>query len=240
MSMQPLGGRWCRRCRRSWRGRRPVRGRVRALPRCRCRRRGRSRSSIAPLSPSIVHTCWTGRPAPRPSRRARRPRRQRAVAESSRIHCGLVGRGGVVDRRRSAAGGPDGEVEQGPLVAGGGHERDPVAGLRCRRRSGPWPTAVTCVGELGRGDVLPGGAVIEGAHEEDGGGVVLGRVPQRGEGVVFVGHSHHGGDGELGMERLSSRRHVHGFVKWLTDHVTGGSTSDGRGTVRQTMMLRAA
>jgi hypothetical protein len=108
----------------------------------------------------------------------------------------LVGGGGLVDGDGDGAGGPDRVVQEGPLVAGGGHEGDPVAGLDPGRgqalRGGDDLGA-----ELDGRDVLPGRALVEGPHEEDRGGVVLSRVPQRGEGVVFVGHSHHGGDGEL-------------------------------------------
>ena len=84
---------------------------------------------------SICQTCVerrAGRRGPRLDRGRvrRRSRRRTATApESLRIHCDLLGRGGLVDRHGDRAGGPDREVEQRPLVAGARHQADPVARL---------------------------------------------------------------------------------------------------------------
>ena len=50
----------------------------------------------------------------------------------------LLGRRRLVDGHRHPAGEPDGVVDQRPLVAGAGDQRDPVAGLDARRRAAPW------------------------------------------------------------------------------------------------------
>ena len=57
------------------------------------------------------------------SRRSPPPRRSRPGSTD------LLGGGGLVDRHRHRAGGPDGEVDEGPLVAGPAHQGDPVAGV---------------------------------------------------------------------------------------------------------------
>ncbi len=51
----------------------------------------------------------------------------------------LACRGGLINRNGHAAGKPDGEVHQGPLVPGSGHDGHGVARAPGRRRSGPWP-----------------------------------------------------------------------------------------------------
>ncbi len=107
--------------------------------------------------------------------------------ESRRIQATCSSRRGLVDRHGDRAGEPDRVVEQGPLVAGLGDQRDPVAGLDAGRDEALGDPGD--VGEELRGrDVLPPGAVRSRAAEHDRvrrlGGVgddVVGEVPGRGD-----------------------------------------------------------
>ena len=55
----------------------------------------------------------------------------------------LLGAGRLVDRHGDRAGGPDGVVEQRPLVPGPAHQRRPGRRARCRPRSARGPRAAT-------------------------------------------------------------------------------------------------
>ncbi len=101
----------------------------------------------------------------------------------------LVGGGGGVDGDRPAAGRPDREVQDGPLVAGAGHDGDPSAGLQAGRDQALGHGG-HLAGELRRGDGPPG-AVHLAAQEHRVGR--LGRVGER-----DVGDAARGGAGREG------------------------------------------
>ena len=73
----------------------------------------------------------------------------------------LVGRGGLVDRDGHGAGGPQGEVGEGPLVAGAAHDADGAARGDARREEA-LGQRVDLVAELLGGEVAPAGAVAHG------------------------------------------------------------------------------
>ena len=91
----------------------------------------------------------------------------------------LLGRGGLVDRHRDTACGPDGEVGQRPLVTGLAHDRDPVARLDARGNQSLGEPA-HLVMELARRDVDPPLACLAGEQHVRGvaGGVAGGQVGQ--------------------------------------------------------------
>ena len=68
----------------------------------------------------------------------------------------LLGRRGLVDRHRGRARGPDGVVDDRPLVPGPRHQRDPVS-RGDPRGDEPLGQRRHVVGELPGGDVLPAG-----------------------------------------------------------------------------------
>ena len=132
---------------------------------------------------------------PRPVRGGRRSRRSTATApESARIHCDLLGAGGLVDRDGDRAGRPDRVVEQRPLVPGAAHQRDPVAGPMPAAIS-PRATAVTSsrnwaqVTSRQRPPIWRANCTVSR--------VLLGVVPDRIGQVGRVADSRHGRHGEL-------------------------------------------
>lgn len=87
----------------------------------------------------------------------------------------LVRRRGRVDRYRLAAGRPDREVEDRPLVAGAGHDRDPAARFEARGCQ-PLRDGGDFAGEGGRGDGVPGAGPFAAEDHGVGG---LRRVGER-------------------------------------------------------------
>ena len=111
----------------------------------------------------------------------------------------LLGRGGLVDRHGDRAGEPDGVVEQRPLVAGLGDQRDPVAGLDAGGDQTLGDRA-DLGEELRGGDVLPGGLRAPGTATELHGGPGLAGVGHHVVGEVAGGR-------DLGRQRGGELAH---------------------------------
>ena len=108
-------------------------------------------------------------------------RHDRAGARVLEDPADLLGGGRLVDRHGDGAGEPDGVVEERPLVAGLGEERDAVADLDARGDQ-PLGDGLHLVEELGGGDVGPLVAGTPAEHHGVGevaavGDHVVGEVP---------------------------------------------------------------
>ena len=121
----------------------------------------------------------------------------------------LLGGGRLVDRHADRAGEPDGVVEEGPLVARLGQQRDPVARLDAGRHEALGDRAHLVV-ELRRGDVGP---PVSAATAEDHrlrclrgvGDDVVGEVPGGGDGDgERRGELTHGGTSRIGGDVRSA------------------------------------
>jgi hypothetical protein len=110
----------------------------------------------------------------------------------------LLGRGGLVDRDRDRAGGPDRVVDQGPFVPRARHQRDPVAGLDARGHEA-LGQGRHLVAELPGGDVVPAAVsagrrlahdhrarVLAGAREDHIGEASRGRDIHEGGNAVLA------------------------------------------------------
>ena len=97
------------------------------------------------------------------------PERGRLGEEGPRARVGqdpfdLLGRRRLVDRHGHRARGPDGVVDQRPLVPGVRHQRDPVSGLDARRDQSLGHRRHLVL-ELARGHVVPGpGGILAAEH----------------------------------------------------------------------------
>ncbi len=114
----------------------------------------------------------------------------------------LLGRGRGVDGDGDRADRPERVVEQGPLVAGAGHQRDPVAVAHAAGEQA-LGEGEHLVAEVGGGDVLPRvpgggapGAVGAAGQLDQGGGALRGVVERVGQSSGGR-RSGRGGGGEL-------------------------------------------
>lgn len=150
--------------------------------------------------------------------------------------------GGVVERHDDAGGVPGGELDDGPLVAGGGHDADAPAGLQAGGDE-PLGGGGGLLVELTVGHRLPGaGRVGSGGKTVEGDGVRRGPDPglEEGEDAVVVADGDGCGDGCLGEGARGSGLRVH-RVCWVVrggtvfgvGHVTSSCVCPGGRASRQ-------